>query len=341
MKTYTLPFLFFLFVVGLFSLTFIDKKVPYYVPKHFPKPVYYFKNNPLSREKYELGRMLFYDPMLSRDSTISCSTCHSQFSGFTHTDHPTSHGIDDKIGRRNSPVIINMAWNYFFNWDGGVDFLNRHSINPLTDKKEMDNSIEEILRRLNENEKYKRLFYVAFDDSIIETPMLMKALASFTVSLVSADSKYDRVKKGEESFTEQEKNGYQLFKQYCASCHKEPLFTNRDFRKNGLTLDPDLKDFGRMEITQNKADSLVFKVPTLRNVEFSFPYMHDGRFKKLSDVLKHYATIHQLPKEKVSKELQNLIPLDDVAQKDLIAFLKTLTDKAFLYNPDFRPPREN
>lgn len=318
------------------SFFFELTKHPFYVPQGWPNPVYNFENNPLSKNKFELGRTLFYDPDLSRDSTISCASCHLQFSGFTHIDHALSHGIDGEIGTRNSPVLINLAWNKFFHWDGGAGNLNQQAINPLTHPKEMDNNLKEILKRINSSPFYRKKFFNAFNDSIITTEKLLKTLANFTVSLVSANSKYDHFKRGEIEFNAQEKNGYRLFQKNCASCHTEPLFKMDAFKNNGLALDPELKDEGRKAITGKNTDFALFKVPTLRNIEFSFPYMHDGRFKKLHQVIEHY---NSLPNRKnsFSKELKKIKkPFTDKETKDLIAFLKTLSDKEFLYNPIFR-----
>jgi cytochrome c peroxidase len=327
------------FVSCWIFLSGIQDETPFYIPAKWPKPHYDFAQNPLSKEKFELGRSLFYDPDLSRDSTISCANCHLQYSGFTHIDHSLSHGIDGKIGTRNAPVLINLAWQQFFHWDGGVSSLNKQAINPLTHAKEMDNRLDEILRRLNQSSFYRTRFYNAFGDSLIETTSLLKALASFTVSLVSANSRYDLVKRGETNFTTQEKSGYQLFKKYCVSCHQEPLFMKNEFKSNGLNYSPVLGDLGRMSITNRKEDSLHFKIPTLRNVEFSFPYMHDGRLKKLKDVLNHYGNLHE-NQTFYSKELKKLNrPLNSNEQKDLIAFLKTLSDQDFLFNPSFKYPK--
>jgi cytochrome c peroxidase len=326
-------------IAGWIFLAGIRDETPFYVPMKWPKPLYDFTQNPLSKAKFELGRTLFYDPDLSRDSSISCANCHLQYSGFTHIDHALSHGIDGKIGKRNAPVLINLAWQQFFHWDGGVSSLNKQAINPLTHSKEMDNSLDEIMRRLNESSFYRNRFYRAFGDSSIQTSSLLKALASFTVSLVSANSTYDQVKRGEAKFTSQEQAGYQLFKKYCASCHQEPLFMKNDFKSNGIEYAPALGDFGRMAVTNRREDSLLFKIPTLRNIEFSFPYMHDGRFKHLKDVLNHYGNL-QVNQAYQSKELKKLNrPLSSNEQKDLISFLKTLSDQQFLFNQLFKYPK--
>ncbi len=332
--------LFLVFISYSFIVVVTDKH-PFYIPKHFPKPYYQFKDVPQGRLRFELGRTLFYDPALSRDSSISCATCHLQYSGFTHIDHPVSHGIDGRIGTRNSPVMINLAWNKFFHWDGGVIHLNAQAINPLTHPKEMDMDIVELLKRLNNSSFYRKRFYAAFGDSVITTPLLMRGIANFSVALVSANSKYDKVilKVEGVAFTDQEQRGYDLFQKYCSACHTEPLFTSHEFKKNGLELDPELKDLGRMGITERRTDSLLFKIPTLRNVEFSFPYMHDGRIQKLKEVIEHYSSLPTGNKN-VSKELKKIKkPFTEEQKKDLLAFLKTLTDKEFLYNKDFSFPR--
>lgn len=328
-------------IILLFLSFNIKEGNPFYIPENWPKPVYNFEDNQLTRDKFELGRTLFYDESLSRDSTISCASCHLQYSGFTHIDHALSHGIDGEIGNRNSPVLINLAWNSFFHWDGGVENLDKQAINPLIHPKEMGNNLPEVIRRLNNSKFYKKRFLSAFGDSVISTPNLLHALSNFTLALVSANSKYDLMKRGVvgSEFTEQETRGYQLFLKNCNSCHTEPLFHSNSFKRNGLKIDDELKDIGRMAITQRKSDSMLFKVPTLRNIEFSFPYMHDGRFKKLKEVVDHYSSIpaHQLI---VSKELKKIKKsFSDEQKKDLIAFLKTLSDKQFLYSKDFMFPR--
>ena len=158
------------------------------------------------------------------------------------------------------------------------------------------------------------------------------------LTLVSANSRYDQVMRREATFTDQEANGYRLFKTHCASCHTEPLFTNGSFENNGLPMDSVLNDVGRMEVTSDRNDSLKFKVPTLRNIEYTYPYMHDGRFKKLSEVLNHYTGgIHH--SRTLALQLQNGIVLTSNEKVDLITFLLTLSDKTFVFNPNFRYPR--
>ncbi len=331
------------FYLGIIALSFVSlkpKSINFIIPKGWPKVVYDFSKNTLTEDGVELGRHLFYDPILSRDSTISCASCHLQAVGFTHVDHDLSHGIEDKIGTRNSLALMNLAWSKNFMWDGGVNHLDVQPLAPITSKVEMDESIENIVRKLNSGSKYKSLFKRAFSDSNVTGQKTLLAISQFVLQLNSYNSKYDKYirKEAGGEFTEQEKNGLRLFRKSCSSCHTEPLFTNNDFMNNGLPLDTILKDFGRYNTTKNSKDSLKFKVPTLRNIEFSYPYMHDGRFKKLFQVLNHYSS--DLTKSKtLAKELQVPIALTSNEKVDIVAFLLTLTDKSFLSNPKLSYPK--
>jgi cytochrome c peroxidase len=306
--------------------------IPFIVPKGWEKPLYDFSKNPLTKEGFELGRHLFYDPILSRDNTISCASCHLQATGFTHVDHDLSHGIEGKIGTRNSMTIMNVAWSQYFMWDGGVNHLDMQPLAPLSSAVEMDEKLDNVIEKLNNSEKYKILFYKAFDDSLATGQRMLLAFSQFIVQLNSYNSKYDKYSRNEAdgTFTKQEKNGLQLFRVHCASCHTEPLFTNQKFEKNGLPMDTTLNDFGRFKITQNAADSFKFKVPTLRNIQFTYPYMHDGRFKKLRQVINHYNTTNALKKP---------IRLNSNEKTDILAFLLTLTDTTFLFDKRFGFPK--
>ena len=311
-----------------------DKFGLFPMPEGWPAPAYDFKKNPLSKKKIELGRMLFHDPVLSRDSTISCSSCHLQYTAFTHVDHKLSHGIQNRIGTRNSPALMNLAWAKTFMWDGSVNHLDVQALAPISNPGEMDEDIAHVISKLQFSKKYPALFFEAFGDSAITTEYVLKSLSQFMLTMVSANSKYDRVMHKEDTFTTKEAKGYALFKQNCASCHTEPLFTNMQFENNGLPVDDSLKDIGKMKISRKAADSLKFKVPTLRNIEFSQPYMHDGRFKNLNQVLNYYAMgVQHSPT--LNPKLEKGIYLTNSEKVELIAFLLTLTDKEFLYNPKF------
>ena len=326
-----------LFVIFSFS-QIVFTPLHFDIPKGWEKPKYDFSKNPLTEEGFQLGRNLFYDPILSKDNTISCSSCHLQQTGFTHVDHDLSHGIEGKIGTRNSLSLQNLAWSTTFMWDGGVNHLDVQPIHPITSEVEMDETLENVVLKLQKSEKYQELFKNAFGTEKITGQLTLKALSQFVVMLVSSNSKYDKVMRKEDAFTPMEEKGYQVFKANCASCHKEPLFTNDGFANNGLPVDSTLNDIGRMRITQNKNHQYQFKVPTLRNIQFTFPYMHDGRFKTLNEVIKHY---NSLPQDKnLPKELTKPMNLSDNQRTELVAFLKTLTDKEFLFDPRFGFPRD-
>jgi cytochrome c peroxidase len=308
------------------------------IPKGWPKPNYDFKIKPLKHSSIELGRALFYDPILSRNNTISCASCHSPYNAFTHVDHALSHGIEDKIGTRNSPALMNLAWNKLFMWDGAVNNIEVQALAPMHNKVEMDETIEHVVTKLQASKIYPPLFRKAFGDSVITGENTLKAIGQFMLTLVSANAKYDSVMRHQSKFTMQEENGYRLFKMHCVVCHTEPLFTNHSFENNGLSVDTALNDYGRIRISHHYNDSLKFKVPTLRNIEYSYPYMHDGRFKTLSAVLKHYTSGVQKSKT-LSPKLEQPIVLSANEQVDLTAFLLTLSDKSFLFNPNFAYPK--
>jgi cytochrome c peroxidase len=330
-----------LLIFGIIAFT-NNYTTPIYfeIPQGFPKPTYDFTNNPLTEEGFQLGRKLFYDPILSKDNTISCASCHLQQTGFTHVDHDLSHGIEGKMGTRNSLTLQNLAWNKEFMWDGGVNHLEVQAIAPITSEVEMNETLENVVAKLQKSALYPTLFQNAFGTKKITSQQTLKAISQFIVSLVTSNSKYDRVIRQEETFTEMEQRGYVVFQTHCASCHKEPLFTTNSFENNGLQLDADLRDIGRMKITQNPADSLKFKVPTLRNIEFTYPYMHDGRFKTLNEVVQHYNAQIRFSNT-LSKQFSKPMQLSADQRTEIVAFLKTLTDTDFLFNPKYSYPKQN
>ena len=323
-------------IIALFAFT---AKVDFSYPKHFPKPIYNFKNNTLTEPKILLGKALFYDPLLSKDGSISCASCHSSYNAFAHTDHELSHGINDQIGFRNAPALFNLAWQQNFMWDGAINHLDMQALAPITHPKEMGENLIDVVIKLQASPLYKTLFKQAFKDTIITGERLLKAMSQFELPLISANSKYDKVMKKQTVFTEQEQSGYTLFKQHCNSCHAEPLFSNYAFANNGLPVDSTLNDYGKMNITQKSEDSLMFKIPTLRNLSYTFPYMHDGRFKKLHEVLQHY-TKGVKQSVTLSHQLKNNINLTSNQKIDLLSFILTLNDSAFVFNPNHKYPHQ-
>jgi cytochrome c peroxidase len=323
----------------LLFTAFVAEDSPFSLPALWPKPIYDFSKNPIEKNKVNLGRVLFYDPILSENNSISCESCHSPYSAFTHIDHALSHGIHDSIGTRNSPALMNLAWKKSFMWDGAINHLDVQALAPISHPLEMGSSIQQVVMKLSASKKYRQLFFRAYGDSLPTGERTLKALSQFLLTLISANSKYDRVISGKEQFSAQEKNGYDLFQKNCSSCHQEPLFTNDAFANNGLPLDPLLNDSGRLQISKDKSDAFKFKVPTLRNIEFTYPYMHDGRFQKLAEVLNHY-TGDLAYSNTLDPSFRKKISLTENEKVDLIAFLLTLSDKEFVFNPNHVYPKE-
>lgn len=310
-------------------------------PAYFPQPVYNFDKNPLTEEGFQLGLKLFYDPILSADNTISCASCHIQTSGFTHHGHEVSHGIYNRFGTRNAPAVMNLAWSPTFMHDGGIFDLDLQPIAPISNPVEMDETLENVLRKLRGTAEYPNLFQKAFNDTISSAHFL-KALSQFMLMCVSADAKYDSVKRGETVFSVQEQNGYNLFRQHCNTCHKEPLFTDYSFRNNGVPINNRFNDLGRSLITLNPADDYKFKIPSLRNLAFSPPFMHDGSINNIDEVLNHYV---YLMEETPNIDPVFLRPGDNPGitltreeQSDLKAFLQTLNDYRFVTNKKLALP---
>tara|TARA_Y100000782_G_C10186364_1_gene266861 strand:- start:81 stop:1139 length:1059 start_codon:yes stop_codon:yes gene_type:complete len=305
------------------------------VPSYFPEQVYQFENNPISKERIALGRMLFYDPQLSSDGTISCASCHHQSAAFSDPGLATSFGVKGVTGSRNSPALFNLLWKDRFMWDGGINHIEVMPVAPITEKNEMNETLVGVAQKLNRNVTYKQQFKTAFGEDSITSAMYLKALAQFMSTLVSANAKYDDVLLGEASFTEMEANGYELFKNNCNSCHTEPLMTSNGYANNGIV--KAANDSGRFRITLNPDDFSKFKIPSLRNVALSYPYMHNGSIATLEDVIEHYSTNIQ-PSETLAPELSEPFSFTEKEKEELLAFLNTLTDYQFINNTSFSPP---
>jgi cytochrome c peroxidase len=310
-------------------------------PANFPKATYTFENNPVTKEGFELGRMLFYDTRLSGDSTISCSTCHIQQAAFADPAHRVNLGVANRLGTRNTPALTNVAFQSSFFWDGGSNHLDFVPVNALTSHVEMDNTMEEVVRRLRDIPEYQKRFKNAFNKEEIDSQQLLHALSQFMVMFVSANAKYDKVIRGEdEQFSAEELAGYDLFIAKCSSCHATDLFTDGSYRNNGLDTDFK-KDSGRSRITELPDDLGKFKVPSLRNVTLTPPYMHDGRFQTLEQVLSHYASqVKNTPTvDPALRSGDSLgIPITDDERVKIIAFIKTLTDHEFGKDKRFADP---
>lgn len=304
------------------------------VPNNFPSPVYDFNENPITEEGSALGRRLFHDNRLSSHLDVTCSSCHQQQAAYTTFDHDLGHGTNHQHTRRNVPVIFNMAWEHEFEWDGRTKKLSDQPMACMTAPEKMGETEATVTEKLKADTAYRRMFAEAFGDDNITGDRMAKALTQFIVMLVSADSKYDKVKAGSATFNSSEQNGYDLFKAKCASCHSEPLFTDHSYRNNGIGTTPFHVDYGRMEVTGDPADSLKFKVPSLRNVALTGYFAHDGRYIAVGQLLDHYSS--QIPASPtLDPLLENGIPLTALEKFYIEEFLKALTDSALISDPRF------
>ncbi len=304
------------------------------IPEGWPAPNDIFKDNPPTKEGFLLGKKLFYDGRLSRDGKFPCASCHEPRAAFATFDHDFSHGFNGQFTTRNAPSLANLAWQPYYNWDGKFKTLEEQAVSPITAPNEMAENIDSVLIKLRKDKEYPVMFKKAFGKNEITEDKLLKALAQFTGMMVSANSKYDRVMKRKDAFNSAEQSGYRVFKQHCETCHKEPLFSDYSFRNNGLGVDPEYMDVGRMDVTGRNSDSLKFKVPSLRNVALTAPYMHDGRFSSVSRVIEFYADgIQQSPT--LDPSLRKPLNLSAKDKFDLAYFLRTLTDSSFITNPAY------
>jgi cytochrome c peroxidase len=324
------------------------------IPSHFPD-MDIPEDNPMTVEGVQLGRMLFYEKRLSGDNTMSCAACHTSETSFTDPNQ-YSVGIDGIPGTRNSMPLVNMGWQKFFFWDGRAKTLEEQILEPVPNPVEMHQSWKNAVAKLDADVKYRNMFFRAFGEEGIDSIKVSKAIAQFLRTMISGQSKYDIMYKYENSYTlnseeqailstvtVEEWAGYDLFKSLngadCFHCHNGPLMQVHKFSNNGL--DATFTDLGRGAVTNNPNDNGKFKVPTLRNIALTAPYMHDGRFATLDEVIEHYSsginqssTIDPL----IEFAFQGGVQLDSYEKSLLKKFLLTLTDEKFVNNPAFKDP---
>jgi cytochrome c peroxidase len=324
-------------IIGCCCVLWMNTPFPFQIPKGFPPPIYKFQNNPRTHEGFELGRKLFYDGILSKDGNVPCSSCHQQFAAFATYEHRLSHGFNDNLGFRNAPGLFNLAWEKELHWDGGINHIEVQPLAPLLDPHEMAEELNSVIGKLKKDRQYPALFNRVFGSPGINSQRVLRAIAQFTASLVSADARYDQMKRGDVQFNPYEQKGYEIFQAKCSRCHQEPLFTDLSYRNAGLSVDSTLKDYGRMRITGRKEDSIKFQVPSLRNVFLTFPYEHDGRFTTISQVLEHYNS-GIVQSATLDSGLRKGIPISSDDRFYLIYFLETLTDSSFIKNPLYSDP---
>jgi len=330
---------------------------PYFlqIPSHFPDMMIP-ADNPMTVEGVELGRFLFYEKRLSGDNTQSCASCHLPSASFSDPNQ-FSTGIDGIQGTRHSMAIINIGWEDFFFWDGRETTLESQILEPVANPIEMHQSWKQTVEKLNADVTYRNRFFKAFGEEGIDSTKATKAIAQFVRTLISGESKFDIMYKYEnnmnltsdeqaifQSVDAEEWAGYDLFKSLngadCFHCHNGPLMRVKKFSNNGL-IPHATDDKGRATVTNNPEDNYKFKVPTLRNIALTAPYMHDGRFTTLDEVIEHYSSgIHMSPTIDPLIEFgsQGGVQLDAQEKYLLKKFLLTLTDQRFITNPNFQDP---
>lgn len=345
--------------------TQIKAPMPYVLtpPTHFGDDNFVIpEDNPLTVEGIALGRNLFYEKMLSRNHRVSCGSCHQQAKAFTD-GQAFSKGLDGELTSKSSMSLVNMLWQTKFFWDGRATGLEAQALEPIQDHIEMDLSLAEAVERLSTSSSYRQQFEQAFETDEITADQIAKALSQFMRTLISSNSRYDRYLLGEDVFTDQEKLGMDLFFTHpepsiglrggnCGDCHLNILTSGdrngyQGFHNNGIDAEDNLQN-GLMDITEEAIDQGKFKAPSLRNIELTAPYMHDGRFKSLEEVLDHYndnvqtsSTLDVLITD-ATNNTENVLPvklgLTQEEKEAIIAFLHTLTDEIFITNEDFSDP---
>lgn len=321
---------------------------------NFPPPLIP-DDNKLTKQKVQLGRMLFYEKKLSNDLTMSCASCHIQKDAFNDVRR-FSIGTAGNPGTRQAMAIFNMGWHRrgFF-WDGRAPQLRDQALLPIQDPLEMNEKLENVIAKLSDEKTYQDQFMRAFGATEITEEKIGLAMEQFMLTILSMDSKYDQVKAGKATFTSAEQKGHDLFfKEYneflpnesgadCAHCHGGVNFDNSRFMNNGLDTDAEFVDLGYAKVTNDPSDNAKFKVPSLRNIELTPPYMHDGRFNTLEEVVEHYNSqidsSSTLDRALLATRNTGLRLTDD-DKKSLVAFLKTLTDPTLATNPEYSDPFE-
>ncbi len=302
------------------------------IPSGFPVLNSSVNTNRPTRYGVELGEKLFHEKRFSADNTISCASCHRRVNSFADAN-TRAIGIDGRLGLRNTPPIQNLAFMRFYNWDGSILQLEKQPIVPIVTHEEMDSSILEAIDKIGEENEYRDLFRKAFGDEDITPERIYRSIAQYEYTLISSNSKYDKVKRNEgEMFTENEERGYRIFQQKCISCHSTELFTDQSFRNVGFPLNPDANEAGRARVTGNPEDYMSFRVPSLRNTEYTAPYGSLGQFPTLKAVLDYFdsGVLDAGNLDPILKENGNRIALSEQEKEDIISFLKTLSDPSFI-----------
>lgn len=319
-----------------------DAAEPYHlqVPPGFPD---YFlqKENRLTKQGVALGKKLFFDPILSKNKNVSCASCHMQSSAFSDP-RKKSIGTNGDETKFHSMPLFNIAWMNEFFWDGRAKSREAQALQPVRNPLEMDLSWEEAVKRLMEHPEYPQLFKAAFGTEAIDSSLVARAMVQYEMTLVSANSKFDRWLRGEVNLTEKEAFGEAIFNSErgdCFHCHGTVLATDNMFRNNGLDSDEDLMP-GLYSVTGAESDFGKFKTPTLRNLAFTAPYMHDGRFDSIEQVIDFYSEGVQVNRNTdvlMEFAAQGGVRLNKAEKEALIAFILTMTDSSLITNPELVP----
>lgn len=301
------------------------------IPANFPALNPAVERNRPTKYGVELGEKLFHEKRLSGNNTISCASCHHPSAAFADNNRQAI-GIYGRVGLRNTPPIQNLAFMTHYNWDGNKRTLESQLLAPIITHEEMNSSILEVIGKIREDRGYREMFRKAFGDDSITPDRIYKSISQYEYTLISANSKYDKVQRhADGTFTEQEARGYQVFQHKCASCHSTALFTDQQFRNIGFPLNPNQEEAGRARVTGLPEDYMRFRVPSLRNVEYTAPYGSFGQFPTLKAVLDYLdnGVLDSEYLDPVLKDNNNRIPLTELEKDDIIHFLKTLSDSSF------------
>jgi cytochrome c peroxidase len=300
------------------------------------KPLRVPKDNPLTREKVELGKQLFFDKRLSRDNTVSCASCHDPAKGWSNGERFAT-GIEGKVGGRSAPTIMNAAYQSLQFWDGRAIELEGQALGPIQNPIEMDMKLSDLVGKLNKIQGYRQQFQKVFGTEVTAEGVA-KAIASFERTILTGGAPYDRFQAGDKNaLSESAQRGMTVFfnKAFCSACHAGPNFTDGGFHNIGIGMDQKDPDVGREEHSKQLGDRGSFKTPTLREIARTAPYMHDGSLKSLEDVLDYYSR-GGIPNPQQDEEIFAL-KLNDQDKKDLLAFLRE-----GLSSPDYprvEPPK--
>ena len=314
------------------EIPFDNPEIPLDIPMDFPEMNFSVQGNKPTKYGVELGKMLFNEKRFSGNNTISCASCHQPEKAFAD-ENPKSIGVYNRVGLRNTPAVQNMAFMRHYNWDGNILQLERQPLVPIITHEEMNSSIMEVIAKLRDDLTYKEMFRKAFGDEQITADRIYKSIVQFEYTLISANSKYDRVvHQGMERFTESEEKGLRVFEAKCKSCHGTGLFTDQSFRNIGFPINPDTEEAGRARVTGDPKDWMSYRVPSLRNIEFTAPYGSFGQFKTLKDVLDYMdqGVLYAENLDPIFKANGNRLPMNEEEKADIIAFLKTLSDHSFV-----------